>query len=286
MNIVNLYKPYEIRYLELDECPLGEHKQDFFKLVYIKKGSGRQMINKNAFPYSDENLFLIMPNDTHYFEVRQRTSFLLIGFNNIYLHGQKAGSQHSNLTDWVRKLEYIFYNNNHQPGCLLRNVSDKPLVREITEAIVREHVNQQVFQGEVIQQLVNTLITVVARNIALNNPVEKKAVAGSFGIVHYIQQHIYAPEKLKAENIAKEFNISINYLSEYFKKHTGESLQQYITHYKIKLVETRLQYSDMRMSEIAWELGFTDESHLNRIFKKYVGSSPSEFRKASRKTAV
>lgn len=168
---------------------------------------------------------------------------------------------------------------------MVKNVSDKSLVREITKAIVREHVNQQVFQDEVIQQLVNTLITVVARNLALNNSLEKKVLNGSFGMVHYIQQHIYAPEKLKAEVIAEAFNISINYVSEYFRKQTGESLQQYITRYKIKLVETRLKFSDMRMNEIALELGFTDESHLNRIFKKHHGASPSQFRKAFREMA-
>jgi AraC-like DNA-binding protein len=37
----------------------------------------------------------------------------------------------------------------------------------------------------------------------------------------------------------------------------------------------------MRMSEIVDELGFTDESHLNRVFKKYRGLSPSAFRKAT-----
>jgi AraC-like DNA-binding protein len=35
----------------------------------------------------------------------------------------------------------------------------------------------------------------------------------------------------------------------------------------------------MRINEIVYELNFTDESHLNRIFKKYRGVSPTEFRK-------
>ncbi|WP_431217443.1 helix-turn-helix domain-containing protein [Puia sp. P3] len=52
-----------------------------------------------------------------------------------------------------------------------------------------------------------------------------------------------------------------------------------MTGYRLRLVETRLRYSTMRMSEIVDELGFTDESHLNRVFKKYRGLSPSAFRK-------
>ena len=40
------------------------------------------------------------------------------------------------------------------------------------------------------------------------------------------------------------------------------------------------QFKTMRMVEIANELGFNDESHLNRIFKKYRSMNPSDFRKA------
>ncbi|RHJ74332.1 AraC family transcriptional regulator, partial [Parabacteroides sp. AM08-6] len=38
-------------------------------------------------------------------------------------------------------------------------------------------------------------------------------------------------------------------------------------------------HSQMRICEIVEELGFTDESHLNKFFKKYRGCSPSNFRK-------
>ncbi len=71
-------------------------------------------------------------------------------------------------------------------------------------------------------------------------------------IIHHVQANIYKPELLKAEFIANTFQISVNYLSEYFKKHTGETLQNYITNYKLKLVETRLLHSDMRINEIAF----------------------------------
>ena len=73
--------------------------------------------------------------------------------------------------------------------------------------------------------------------------------------------------------------IGIETLLRYFKKQTGETLQQYITNYKMRLVELRLLHSDMRINEIVYELNFTDESHLNRAFKKFKGTSPSEFRK-------
>ena len=89
-------------------------------------------------------------------------------------------------------------------------------------------------------------------------------------------------KKIKAKEICRHFGISPNYLGKYFKKQTNETMQQYILNYKMKMVESRLLHSDMRINEIVEELGFTDESHLNRLFKKYKDVSPTEFRKINK----
>ncbi len=276
----SLYQPFEVEYKEMDECPISAHKHNFFELVFIVDGTGVQCINDNKFEYKPDQLFLLMPQDCHSFKIGTRTKFFFIRFNNIYLQAQHK--------EWIQKLEFIFENNNHLPGCILKNRSDKQLVRSLVEAIIREQVNQQAYHLELVQQIINTLITVVARNITFTVPakLQQKGVSNtSLDMVHYIHQHIYSPDKLKAELIASQFSISPGYISEYFKTHTGESLQQYITNYRLKLVEIRLRYSDLRMNEIAFELGFTDESHLNRMFKKYKGMSPSDYRKELKATA-
>jgi len=142
-------------------------------------------------------------------------------------------------------------------------------------------VNKDLYNNELIRQLVNTLIVVVARNIArylpdgINDHTEGKVME----ILQYIQQHIYYPEKIRTDSLSRRFGVSEAYLGRYFKKHTKETLQQYIIHYKLKMVENRLLHSDLRINEIVRELGFTDESHLNRTFKKFSGFSPTAFRK-------
>ena len=270
----NLYQPFEIEYRECTECPIDPHKHNFFELVYIVEGAGVQCVNKNQLPYSADKLFLVMPQDCHSFEVNDTTKFFFIRFNDIYLKNQHR--------EWVQQLEFIFQNNNHMPGCILKNKTDKPLMKSLIEALIRELVNQQHYHKALSQQIVNTILMVVARNILLQLPEQPKQPGksdASLNILHYIHENIYSPEKLRAEQIAGHFNISPTYLSEYFKRNNGDSLQQYIMQYKLKLVETRLQYSSMRVGEIAYELGFTDESHLNRMFKKYKGVNPSAFRK-------
>ena len=278
----NLYEPFSIAYQTLEEGQERPHQHSFFELVYVVSGKGQQCINKNSFAYHDGHMFLLTPEDCHSFEVESSTVFFYLRFNNIYL--KEAG-----LTkDSIQRLEFILQNANHRPGCILKNQTDKQLVRPMVDAIIREYVNRDIYNQDLIRQLVNTLIIVVARNIAryqqlnVSEQMEEKAM----DILHYIQANIYEPDKLRAESISRAFNISIAYLSRYFKQHTGETMQQYITGYKSKLIQHRLQHSDKRISEIAGEFNFTDESHFNKFFRNQFGQSPRDYRKQYLQEAV
>lgn len=274
----NLHQPFEISFSELDESQLQEHDHTFFELVYILSGTGVQWINNNKFLYHDGHLFMITPGDTHSFDIHTTTKFVYIKFNDIYIHSAVLGTENS------RRLEFILQHANHRPGCILRNQTDKLLVKPMIEAIIREYVNRNIYSSEIITQLINTIVIIVARNIALFLPeqIDENSEDKSLNILQYIQSNICFPEKIKARTISQHFGISPNYLGRYFKKQTNETMQQYIFNYKMKMVESRLLHSEMRINEIVEELGFTDESHLNKLFKKYKGCNPTDFRKKHR----
>lgn len=284
----NLHEPFEIFYKELDECPKPEHQHSFFELVYIVSGNGHQWINQNKFRYHEGHMFLITPQDTHSFEIENTTKFFFIRFNDIYIKTTQSLTGITQRNELLQRLEFILQNANHQPGCILKNQSDKRIVQPLVEAIIREYVNRDLYSKELIEQFVNTMIIIVARNIAkyLPEQIKESTEEKALGILQFIQQHIYYPEKIKAGFISKHFGISESYLGRYFKRHTNETMQDYITNSRLKLVETRLLHSDMRMNEIANELSFTDESHLNRFFRKSKGMSLGEFRRKHRISAT
>jgi len=272
METKNLYSTYDLELLEIYNYDARAHKNTFFEMVFVLDGTGIQMINGNQLPYAPNKLFLIFPQDQHSFQVDSFSRFFFIRFSNDYLKLQTSQN--------IRDLEYIFNSYNHLPGCILKTISDKPFIRAAVEALIREKESQSPHQEQIIQQLINTIITFAARNLTLQEvEVFNGNITNVMPVINYLHQFIFEPEKLKIEQIAAKFNLSPNYISEYFKKHTGESLQQYIMLYKIKLIESRLRLTDMRINEIAFEFGFTDQSHLNRIFKKYKGVVPSAYRK-------
>lgn len=263
----NLYKPFEIELKQLTHYPAYKRSNNYFELIYVVQGTGLQFVNKHTFSYKKGNLFLLTPVDDYTFDIAELTTFFLLRFN------KNQVSDHS--------IEYILQNASHRPGCILKNKPDKPLIASLVDHIISEQTNQQIYYNRITEQIVSTMITIVARNIALKLPKNIKENTGEpvLEILHYIQQHIFEPGMLKSDKISKHINMSGNYFGRYFKKQTGETLQDYIINYKLRLIEARLQNSDMRISEIAYELNFTDESHLNRTFKKFRGMSPSEYRR-------
>lgn len=279
----NMYQPFEIIFKELDECPKDGHSHNFFELVYIISGTGKQCINKSTFNYHAGHMFLITPEDCHSFEIATTTTFCFIRFNDQYIKSNYRDTDVAGRNERVKKLEFILQNANHQPGCILRQPGDKALVKPMVDSILREYVNRDLYNKELIEHLVNTLIIVVARNIAkiLPEHVSEGTEERAVNILHYIHQHIFEPEKIRTELISRHFGVSENYLGKYFKKQTGETLQQYVINYKLRMVENRLLHSEMRIGEIAAEMSFTDESHLNKLFKKYKGLTPSDFRKSA-----
>jgi LacI family transcriptional regulator len=64
-----------------------------------------------------------------------------------------------------------------------------------------------------------------------------------------------------------------------FKEEMGKSVYQFILNYRIEqLAQLMLLDSDRTMLDLACEVGFNDIKNLSRVFKKYKGLSPNEFR--------
>src|SRR5690349_20825905 len=140
MKIKNLYLPFETGLLETDEYFSQAHRNTYFEMFFILEGKGTQIINQHQLEYAPNKLFLLFPRDTHGFEVRERTTFFFLRFNESYLKTQPK--------EWLQKLEYIFHNHDHLPGCILKNAEDKTLIRALAEALIKEQRMENNYQQE------------------------------------------------------------------------------------------------------------------------------------------
>lgn len=72
--------------------------------------------------------------------------------------------------------------------------------------------------------------------------------------------------------------LSSNYFGDLVKKETGKTAQEYIQNKIIDLAKEMIIGSEKTVSQIAYELGYQYSQHFNRVFKKNVGYTPSEYR--------
>jgi AraC-like DNA-binding protein len=95
----------------------------------------------------------------------------------------------------------------------------------------------------------------------------------------YIEEH--SGEELSLPRVAKAVNIHPNYLSEKFKQVTGIKFVEYIAHARFNTACDLLRNGNLRVSEIAFAAGFQSLSQFNRVFKRFSGKSPTQYRAAA-----
>ena len=86
-------------------------------------------------------------------------------------------------------------------------------------------------------------------------------------------------EDLKLEDLASEFSFNYNYLSTYFTQHKKEGFSDYLNRLRIEEACRLLESSDIPISSIGMEVGYSDHSYFSRVFKKLTGRTPSDYRR-------
>lgn len=90
--------------------------------------------------------------------------------------------------------------------------------------------------------------------------------------------HEHQAEELSLSMVAKAVNTSSFYFCKMFKKVSGLNFTDYVSRVRVEKAKNLLLNPNLRISEIAFEVGFQSLTHFNRVFKKITGQSPSEYR--------
>ena len=91
-----------------------------------------------------------------------------------------------------------------------------------------------------------------------------------------IQEALSLP--LQSSNLANQLGISVRSLQRRFKQATGQSLTEYQQSLRIEGAKSLLQDSNASVEDIAQIIGFSDSSHLSRIFKRHTQITPKNYR--------
>jgi AraC-like DNA-binding protein/ligand-binding sensor protein len=149
-------------------------------------------------------------------------------------------------------------------------------LKELREAYFNSKLLSQSHYAGVVRllEIFGQHLSLVANQIALReaeaeSPLVRRARA-------YIAGHHEDPVNL--DEIAKAMHVSTFYFCKIFKKATGLTFTDYLGRVRVEKAKTLLLNPHLRVSEIAYTVGFQSLTHFNRVFRNLVGESPSLFR--------
>jgi len=112
---------------------------------------------------------------------------------------------------------------------------------------------------------------IIEENILSNSPCDMDAV------ILYL--HTHYQEKITIECLAQIFYTNRTTLTEQFREVTGLPVMTYLNRLRLQVAALMLRDTELAVSEVLARVGFNDNTHFGRMFRKYTGHSPREYRR-------
>lgn len=164
---------------------------------------------------------------------------------------------------------------------LLKPVDEGKLA-EIIERIKREYRQDKVFNDIIINTKSIGEINLIELDVYLSDQDK---------LNYYVSEAIKQikngyQKKLSIEGIAEELGVSPSYLSRKFKEATSQTFLDILNKYRIQKAVELLETGKSRIYEISNMTGFSEYKHFCNVFKKYTGTSPTDFMKSGNRIVV
>lgn len=256
------------------------HRCENLQISWIQKGHGTLIVGNTIHKFQAGDIFLIGANLPHIFknspEYFAAESGMSVKACNIYFSANFTNS--SFLAVPEMKAVQVFLEKNKR-GFII----PKKYVNMISNNLTEIHLSSGITQ-------VCEVIKLFAQLLKVNNPiplcsgapyVNEKAGVRLTAVVNYIIKNFNTGIRL--EDVAAESYFSTSAFCRYFKKHTGRSYVTFLNEVRINHACEKLvaqSKSDVGyISMVAYTSGFSTLPHFNRIFKKVVGFTPSDYLK-------
>jgi AraC-like DNA-binding protein len=148
------------------------------------------------------------------------------------------------------------------------------------EALRKAYYSTKVVTARQHESVVKLLVIFAQHLAMLGNQIFIQQKNAEPPIIKRAKEYIYEhhTEELSLARAAKAVNMSTFYFCKMFKKVTDINFTDYLSRVRIEKAKNLLLNPNLRVSEIAFEVGFQSLTHFNRVFKKLLGQSPTEYR--------
>jgi len=249
------------------------HRKGYYFFAFIKTGNSRHWIDMTPYELKPNTFYFTVPSQVHLKEQTVHMTGMIMSFTEEFLAINENQS--------LRKLPLIQNpGNGHE---LNLNERDLAFVEDVLHKIYAEYTVKNEWHQSMLLAYVKVLLIYLSR-LYTEQISEKESAPGRQLLKKYLSkiEEGYAHHHEVAA-YADMLHLSAGHLSEVVKEQSGKPAIVHI-HERLVLEAKRLLFhSELSIKEIAFQLGFEDDSYFNKFFKRLTQATPSQYRTTIRK---
>ncbi|NLV37243.1 MAG: AraC family transcriptional regulator [Clostridiaceae bacterium] len=242
-----------------DRLAFGAHLHNHIELVYMIDGRVKVLVDSLEYVASTGDAIIVFPNQIHQY--------------------QKIGRENCFLSIFPRDLcpefQNIFkYKLPISP--VIKNASDNKRILPLIDSIVETHKKKPAYYDNLIKGYFLSLLGELFQEVQFK---ETKSSDGDTikAVLNFCSENY--TQNIKLETIAQALHISRSYISHLFCEKLHMGFSEYVGTLRISDACKLLASQDMSITEVSYAVGFNSTRSFNRLFLKYTGMTPREYRR-------
>lgn len=260
------------------------HVHEFVEIVYVKSGEGVHLFEGESCRVSEGDLFIVPPGVAHGYRRINGATFVVhnIIFDPAYLEKElNAMSAMPSFLDFYYVEPFLRQTAGFKPRLNLKTAERLEVIRMLDEFVAEDGQRAKGFELYIKAGLLRLFIYLSRCYERLDHsPMSDKEdeAAAIRKVGELIARHYAEPFSL--QQLSRLCGMSQTAFTDKFKRHMGRTFLEYRNDIRIRVACSLLRESDGKIIAIARDTGFDDLSFFNKTFKKLVGVSPGQYRKA------
>lgn len=254
---------------ELIKLPIPPLRAINHSFIYLTSGEAIMKIGDKNYTIYKDQMLIVPAGQVFSFQNPDINTGYLCNFHNDILIGKYSNENIINEFDFLKIWGNPFIRLDKQSSEFILSIFKRLLI---------EYNENGIKKLDIIQPYLITLLSEINRNY---KPLFEDNETKNLEITKKFMEVLFSNFKKihLVKNYASLLFISPNHLNKCVKKTTGKSPTKWIDEILILEAKVLLYQSNYSISEVAFELGFYDQSYFSRFFKKYEGLTPLEFHK-------
>lgn len=249
--------------------------QNNVEILFIIKGEIKIIVNKREFKLKESDVVFINNGDVYEVYGKEENLVLSMQIENNFFDDVLKGSRNLFLCNSALK------ENEHYKD-----------IRKILAQMLYEYSNREYGYNFKVMSLLYNLIYLLKVNFAISEDFEVKALKIKNSkyterinnIISYIKRNYH--EQVSLQDVADSQYLTPEYLSKFFKTHTGMTFSKYLNEFRLSQAVKELIRTSESVTKVAMNNGFPNMVAFNKIFREIYGTTPAEYRNKVRKKSL